>query len=74
MRFNDVKTETLNLRISPTFKQTLKAIADVESRSMVNMLEVILLDYCKQSPLPEVAVNDDSSLKVKSKNAKRGQF
>ena len=72
MRFDDVKTETLNLRVSPTFKQTLKAVAEVESRSMVNMLEVILLDYCKQHPLPEDAVKEDSGLQTKGKKAKRG--
>ena len=73
MRFDDVKTETLNLRVSPTFKQTLKAVAEVESRSMVNMLEVILLDYCKQHPMPEDAVKDGSGLQSKGKKAKRGE-
>jgi len=46
MRFTDIKSETLNLRVSPTFKQVLKAAADHEQRSMVNMLEVLLGDYC----------------------------
>lgn len=46
MRFTDIKTETLNLRVSPTFKQVLKEVADNEQRSMVNMLEVLLGDYC----------------------------
>lgn len=67
MRFDDVKTETLNLRVSPTFKQTLKAVAETESRSMVNMLEVILLDYCVRNgwpKLPEAAA-------LESKNRKK---
>ncbi|RCJ07295.1 hypothetical protein DDK22_16565 [Cupriavidus necator] len=46
MRFTDTKSETLNLRVSPTFKQALKEAADQEQRSMVNMLEVLLGDYC----------------------------
>ncbi|WP_298826522.1 hypothetical protein [uncultured Piscinibacter sp.] len=46
MRFNDTKSETLNLRVSPIFKQVLKEAADHEQRSMVNMLEVLLADYC----------------------------
>lgn len=46
MRFNDTKSETLNLRVSPTFKQVLKVAADHEQRSMVNMLEVLLGDFC----------------------------
>jgi hypothetical protein len=47
MRFDDVKSETLNLRVSPSFKLALKAVADNERRSMVNMLEVLLGDYCE---------------------------
>lgn len=46
MRFTDIKSDTLNLRVSPTFKQLLKEAADHEQRSMVNMLEVLLGDYC----------------------------
>lgn len=46
MRFSDTKSETLNLRVSPTFKQALKVAADHEQRSMVNMLEVLLSEYC----------------------------
>lgn len=46
MRFSDTKSETLNLRVSPTFKQVLKEAADNEQRSMVNMLEVLLGEYC----------------------------
>lgn len=46
MRFTDTKSQTLNLRVSPIFKQVLKEAADAEQRSMVNMLEVLLSDYC----------------------------
>ena len=46
MRFTDTKSETLNLRVSPAFKKALKEAADREQRSMVNMLEVLLGDYC----------------------------
>lgn len=48
MRFTDTKSGTLNLRVSPTFKQVLKEAADHEQRSMVNMLEVLLGDYCER--------------------------
>lgn len=48
MKFFDVKSETLNLRVSPTFKLVLKRVADDEQRSMVNMLEVLLSDYCER--------------------------
>ncbi len=47
MRFNDLKSETLNLRVSPAFKLALKAAADNEQRSMVNMLEVLVASFCE---------------------------
>ncbi|KVU86317.1 hypothetical protein WL01_07410 [Burkholderia ubonensis] len=46
MKFDDVKSDTLNLRVSPSFKLALRAAADHEQRSMVNMLEVLVADYC----------------------------
>lgn len=46
MRFTDTKSQTLNLRVSPTFKLALKEAAEFEQRSMVNMLEVLLSEYC----------------------------
>ncbi|MBN6739424.1 hypothetical protein JKG47_02515 [Acidithiobacillus sp. MC6.1] len=46
MKFTDTKSKTLNLRVSPTFKRGLKEAADDKQRSMVNMLDVLLCDYC----------------------------
>lgn len=48
MRFEEAKSDTLNLRVSPSFKLALKAAADREQRSMVNMLEVLVANYCEQ--------------------------
>lgn len=48
MRFEEIKSDTLNLRVSPSFKLALKAAADHEQRSMVNMLEVLVASYCDQ--------------------------
>lgn len=44
MRFDDGKTEALNLRVSPSFKAALKKLAETENRSMVNMLEVLVME------------------------------
>jgi uncharacterized protein (DUF1778 family) len=46
MKFDDVKSDTLNLRVSPSFKLALKAAAAHEQRSMVNMLEVLVANFC----------------------------
>ena len=60
MRFTETKSEALNLRVSPVFKEVLKAAAENEQRSMVNMLEVLLGDYCDRkgivSPKYEAAL------------------
>ncbi len=65
MRFGDGKTEALNLRVSPSFKTALKSLAEDENRSMVNMLEVLVMDRLAQSKsttsaTPEKPVRRDS--------------
>lgn len=42
------KTATLTLRVDPQVKDLLTAAADADRRSLSNMLEVIVLGYCKQ--------------------------
>jgi hypothetical protein len=49
MKFDDLKSDTLNLRVSPSFKLALKAAADHEQRSMVNMLEVLVAGFCESN-------------------------
>ncbi len=49
MKFDDIKNDTLNLRVAPSFKRALKAAADHEQRSMVNMLEVLVANYCESN-------------------------
>lgn len=45
---NNQKNSTLTLRIDPAFKQGLKAAAEQEHRSITNMVEVLIRDYCHQ--------------------------
>lgn len=40
------KSSTLNLRIDPDLKEALRAAAESEHRSIANMIEVLILDYC----------------------------
>ena len=48
------KTETLTIRLRPETKATLRQAAERESRSLANMLEVMIRDYRDrgQSPPP----------------------
>ena len=41
------KTATLNLKITPELKQTLRTVAKQEQRSLANMVEVMIRDYCE---------------------------
>lgn len=42
------KSETLNLRVSPEFKVLVRVAAEHESRSISNLLEVLVRDYCRR--------------------------
>ncbi|MHB8745968.1 MAG: hypothetical protein ACYC7I_05470 [Gammaproteobacteria bacterium] len=42
------KTATLTLRVDPRVKDLLTAAAEADRRSLSNMLEVIVLGYCKR--------------------------
>lgn len=40
------KATTLTLRIEPAIKEGLRAVAHQEHRSLANMVEVMIRDYC----------------------------
>ncbi len=40
------KSTTLTLRIDPSLKEALRTAAEQEHRSITNMLEVLIRDYC----------------------------
>lgn len=73
MRFDDYKTDTLNLRVAPSFKKLLKGMADEDNRSMVNMLEVILADYCLRHGMSDPEVADGTTIKRKGTAYARGK-
>ncbi|MBG6817108.1 ribbon-helix-helix protein, CopG family [Pseudomonas aeruginosa] len=57
------KTATLTFRIDPEIKEALRAAANLEHRSIANMVEVMIRSYCEQRgiaiPNPEEAKNND---------------
>lgn len=46
------KTETITVRIEPAVKAGLKAMAEQERRSIANMIEVMIRDYCERNAVP----------------------
>lgn len=63
MKFSEIKSETLNLRVSPSFKWALKKVASSEQRSMVNMLEVLLSEYCDRKG---IAIDESNTTVARS--------
>jgi hypothetical protein len=46
------KTATLTFRIDPGLKEALRTAAHQEHRSIANMVEVLIRDYCERSGIP----------------------
>ena len=49
MARNQTKTATLTLRVPPEVKELLAAAATADRRSLANMLEVIVVEYCDRN-------------------------
>lgn len=51
------KTTTLTFRIEPALKEALRMAAEREHRSLANMVEVLIRDYCVRNKIaiPEQA-------------------
>ncbi len=58
-----VKTATLTFRIDPRLKEALRIAADQEHRSIANMVEVLIRDYCERRgiEIPSSIDTDDDS-------------
>ena len=50
-----VKTATLNLRIDPGLKEAVRIAATRDHRSVANMIELLIRQYCEKEgiPIPE---------------------
>lgn len=43
------KTEPMSIRLSPEIKRALKEIAKIDHRPMNNMIEYLIIEYCRKS-------------------------
>ena len=55
------KTATLTFRIAPNLKEAVRASADQEHRSIANMVEVMIREYCGRAGVP---IRDDQAPRV----------
>lgn len=46
------KTEAVSVRVEPRIKAALQSAAEREMRSVANMFEVMVVDYCRARDIP----------------------
>ena len=61
----NAKTTTLSFRIEPDLKDALRTVAEREHRSIANMVEVMIREYCGREG---VAISDKT---IDGRSAKR---
>ena len=60
------KSEVISVRVEPRIKAALQTAAEREMRSVANMVEVMVVAYCRYNKYPLVGVPDETLLAVKS--------
>ncbi|MEJ1385338.1 MAG: hypothetical protein RPV21_13380 [Candidatus Sedimenticola sp. (ex Thyasira tokunagai)] len=48
----ETKSTTLTVRVHPAVKEGLRTVAEKERRSLANMIEVMIHDYCDRAGIP----------------------
>jgi hypothetical protein len=61
------KTEVVSVRVEPPIKAALQAAAERELRSVANMLEVMVVAYCRANNVPLDGVSEDTLPASKSR-------
>lgn len=61
------KTATLTFRIEPELKEALRAAAAREHRSIANMVEILIRDYCE---LNGISISELSNLLINEETDK----
>ncbi|MEJ1382031.1 MAG: hypothetical protein RPU52_06275 [Candidatus Sedimenticola sp. (ex Thyasira tokunagai)] len=46
------KSTTLTVRVDPVVKEGLRTVAEQERRSLANMIEVMIRQYCDEAGVP----------------------
>jgi hypothetical protein len=66
-----VKSQVVSVRVEPRIKAALQEAADREMRSLANMVEVMVVAYCRNQKYPLDGVPDGalSNTKLRGKSA-----
>jgi hypothetical protein len=62
------KTEVVSVRVEPHIKVALQSAAEREMRSVANMLEVIVVAYCRAQGYPLEGVSEETLQNTKMKS------
>lgn len=54
------KTEVISVRVEPPIKEALQVAANLEMRSLANMVEVMVVAYCRAQGYPLTGVPSDA--------------
>ncbi|CAN7145498.1 hypothetical protein LJR267_000010 [Paraburkholderia hospita] len=54
------KSEVVSVRVEPHIKSALQSAAEREMRSLANMIEVMVVTYCRSQGYPLDGVPDDT--------------
>ena len=60
------KSEVVSVRVEPHIKAALQAVAEREMRSLANMIEVMVVAYCRANGVPTDRVPEETLATVKS--------
>ena len=59
------KVATLNLRIDPDIKDAVREAADMEHRSVANMIEMLIRRYCDEAG---ITIPEQNEMFVRNRN------
>lgn len=55
------KTDTLNLRVTPGFKELVRVAAEQEHRSISSLVEVLVREHCRRQGIDIDALGETES-------------
>lgn len=61
----NIKSATLTFRVEPELKEALRTAAASEHRSVANMVEILIRDYCS---LKGIKLGNEKTVDLKSKD------
>ena len=62
------KSEVVSVRVEPHIKVALQSAAEREMRSVANMVEVMVVAYCRANGVPLEGVPEEALPNAKSKS------